>query len=253
MKITKLFLIAVLLLLLACFGASAQDFFSRPFLTGWSLLVNTNVTITYGDTNIAYADPGNTNQVFSLTNSVIKAVFTSVTATNTVAMNMGGPAGYWTNSINASATNVTWAQAWYDVPLAVDRNGSVQANQAITFAIRGTNSPTGSAPGTNRLTFTFVGVASAGRHIEPRDPIIPSGGVLQGFPGVIAAETTNQSFVVSMIPNGMTLTVMRTNLPLAQLYGCGAIRLQKIVSEAAIYGAASGTFIDAIQLSGFQP
>lgn len=242
----KLLLIGVLLATLVI-PSFAQNYVSRPFLTGWSLLVTTNVTINYGDTNVLYASAANTNLLASLTNSEVLAVFTSVTATNTLAANMGNGSGWWSNGISASLTNVLWAQAWGDVAVPADRNGKVSDNVALTVVFRGTNSLS-----TNRTTFTFAGVASGGRHIKQGTQILPSPGILPGFPNVVFTETAGPSFVVGAPANGLTPVVIHTNVSSAFLQGLGALRLSKIVTDATL-GTTTSTFVDDVSLEGFQP
>lgn len=249
--IIKSLLVVVLLLMLAL-PSSAANFFSRPFLQGWSLIISTNATINYGDTNVPFASAANTNLLFSLTNTYIPATFTSVTATNYFTNNMGGASGWWTNSMTTNTAIGSWGTAWHDVPVVCNANGDVANSLALTIAIRSTNAVTG----TNRMTFTFAGVASAGLYVQQGDSIAPNPSVVLGYPDIIAPETTGPggSFVVLVTPQTppTALTVMRTNLPAAFLQGISAIRLVKVVTDANVT-LTSSEFIDSVNLSGWAP
>lgn len=172
---------------------SAQSFQSASFLTGSNLLVTAGSTNSYGATNV-YAKYGS----------------------------IWGPA-YTTNAASVNTTN---AQAFQDVELWADRDGSFPSDAAFHAHITGLN-----ASATNVITFNFVGVPRA--------------------KGGTASTSAQNAWSFSMTANGTNDVYISTNCPTAPFQGCAALRASSAVSPTGSYG--TNCLVKYLGLGGFHP
>ena len=229
MAFSKVYMKRLLLLALLLCGlsAGAQSFDTYQFLQGWHVVITNNSTVSFGATNIWYADAGNTNLEASLTNTYYLAYF-----------NNGSQ--YWSNSILTNASIPAWNAAWKDVPTWSDRNGNIPSSVSIQVSIGGDD-----ANATNLVTFIFAKVANGGANMGQSSS--PRG---QFNPPLNQAETVAANRLqFTMNGNGATPVTLITNLTSTFFGGAGSIRLISVQTS----NSYTNTYLNSVAIAGFSP
>lgn len=238
-------LITIIGLCVVCGAASAQNYVAKNFINGFNLIISNNVTVTYGNTNVNWAD-SLMNLRWSNQTNYIPATFYgngSLTANPEFADTV-----YWTNAIvNATAPT---GNAWKDLPnVWVAKDGKVLDNLTLFGAIRGLD-----AGSTNNLTFTVTTLEPAPQSLFYSPARLGSGQYLNNNGTVLALPgTQSTTFSFTVIPGGLTAVTFKTNLPTAFIQGAGGFRLRTIVSASGGGGTLTNVIVDAFGIEGFVP
>lgn len=204
------FILTALTGLALVFSADAQIFKAKDFLGGnLGVQITNNTTASYGASLIPMTNYAG-SAVYSMTN---------LYSTNGII----SPGTIQTNN------NVTYGQAWVDVPVNADRNG-VPLAQSIAISLTGVTAST-----TGAVAFTFV------QTLAESSP---------GVPSVPATETQNK-FVVAVTPNATTTVSIITNIPSAQLQGGSGWRLSSVVTPN--FAAAGSVILQKVTLNEWVP
>lgn len=218
-------LISLLVLMVLAVTVSAQTFQYRSFL-GPNLSIQltntatTGSTYTYGDSSIWYS------------NSQGVAVLSLTSYYSTNGFTAAAQANYQTNA------NVTYGQAWYDVPSFSDRNGN---NASITFSVSGTSS----ARGTNAIVCTLV-------KLLKKDPGTQELSMPTASMGTANEWTFGTDFAGLSFTNQVSnLITVSTNLPSAFVQGAAGFRV-KTITFADNQAAATFT-LQSMGIGGYVP
>ncbi len=233
------------------------NFRSVSFINGSNVILTNNTTagLNYGGTNIVYTQP-NLVQVLSFGTNFVSPTLYDASGTNKVSNLDLAAFAYWTNTISTNgfqnnATNQLAGQAWSDVPIQSDRNGTalagcisivVSLDQYITnggaTAISG--NATNNQGATNALSFVFDAIA------DGANPLATA----------LAVPLASKSLLVGPIAvvgggNNASNTVVITNLTANFVQGCSKIRLRNVLNANSNTNLIA--IIKSVTYNGFIP